>query len=172
MAGLFKATPKQAWVEGTNIRSALRVRPEETKAAILAMVKGVSDYVDAKKRLETASDYILTTEMILEVFPVFKLEELRLVCDRMKTGYYGGFYERLKAAEFRKCMEQHEAERAPLLEELNRHKERDEVDPTNITFQPQSMADLIRKRNPYIGAREDGVPDLPTGDDLTDIERD
>ena len=45
-AGLFKATNEQAWLEGTNIKSALRVKPEETRAAVIMIIAQVSEFLD------------------------------------------------------------------------------------------------------------------------------
>jgi hypothetical protein len=37
--GLFKYTPEECWEQGTNIKTALRVMPEETRAAVVSMIK-------------------------------------------------------------------------------------------------------------------------------------
>ena len=145
--GLFKATNEQAWTEGTNIRTALRIQPEATRGAVISMVKSVCDFVEAKKTLHSLQDYALCAETIFDLFPTLKLEEFRLICDRMKTGYYGKYYERLKIQEFRECIIKHEEERAPILERINSHITRGS-DSDRVAFEPQSMADLRRKRDP------------------------
>jgi hypothetical protein len=145
--GLFKATNEQAWKEGTNIRTALRIHPEATRGAVISMVKSVCDFVEAKKTLQSLEGYALCAETIFDIFPTLKLEEFRLICDRMKTGYYGKYYERLKIQEFRECIIKHEEERAPILERINSHITRGS-DSDRVAFQPQSMADLRRKRDP------------------------
>lgn len=145
--GLFKATNEQAWEEGTNIRTALRIQPEATRGAVISMIKSVCDFVEAKKTLQSLEDFALCAETIFDIFPTLKLEELRLVCDRMKTGYYGKYFERLKIQEFRECIIKHEEERAPILERINSHITRG-ADTDRITFEPQSMAELRRKRDP------------------------
>ena len=145
--GLFKATNEQAWKEGTNIRTALRIQPEATRGAVISMIKSVCDFVEAKKTLQSLEDFALCAETIFDIFPTLKLEEFRLVCDRMKTGYYGKYFERLKIQEFRECIIKHEEERAPILERINSHITRG-ADTDRITFEPQSMAELRRKRDP------------------------
>jgi len=145
--GLFKATNEQAWEEGTNIRTALRIQPEATRGAVISMIKSVCDFVEAKKTLQSLEDFALCAETIFDIFPTLKLEEFRLVCDRMKTGYYGKYFERLKIQEFRECIIKHEEERAPILERINSHITRG-ADTDRITFEPQSMAELRRKRDP------------------------
>src|SRR5210317_1272 len=114
--GLFKYTPEECWDQGTNIKTARRVMPEETRAAVISMIKTTVDSIDAKKTLSSFEDIALCAEMIFEIFPVLKLEELKLICQRMITGHYGKYYERLKIAEFRECITKHEEESAPILE--------------------------------------------------------
>lgn len=60
------------------------------------MINKTIQFIDAKKTLHSFEDIALCAETIFEVFPVLKLEELRLICERMKQGYYGNFFERLK----------------------------------------------------------------------------
>jgi len=150
--GLFKYTPTEAWTQGTNIRTSLRVMPEETRAAVISMIKKTVDFVDAKKTLHSFEDIALCAEMVFEIFPVLKLEEFRLICDRMKTGYYGNFYERLKVQEFRDCITKHEEERAPLLERLNKEITRGTDNPTNVPEYDAEAAKLAwrMKNNPFL----------------------
>jgi hypothetical protein len=150
--GKFNATNEQAWLEGTNIRTALRIAPVETRKAVCAMVKISSDYIDAKKRLYDDSDYIMVAEMIFNDFPTLKLEELRLVVDRIQTGYYGEIYERLKAPEFRKFLQMHETHRASILERQHEHVTRGAEDPTKIPEYDAEAAKLAwrLKNNPFL----------------------
>ena len=105
------------------------------------------DFLDMAKTLQTLTDYALCAETIFDLFPTLKLEEFRLICDRMKVGYYGNFFNRLKIQEFRECIIKHEEERAPILERINSHITRGS-DSDRVAFEPQSMADLRRKRDP------------------------
>ena len=150
--GLFKYTPAEAWHEGTNILTALRCYPEETRAAVIKMIKKTVDFIDAKKTLTSFEDVALCAEMIFEIFPVLKLEELRLVCDRMKQGHYGKFYERLKIQEFRECIQKHEEERAPILEEMHKQIYRGTDNPTNVPEYDREAAHLAwkLKNNPFL----------------------
>jgi len=150
--GLFKYTPKEAWHEGTNILTALRCYPEETRAEVVKLIKKTVDFIDAKKTLTNFEDVALCAEMIFEIFPVLKLEELRLVCDRMKQGHYGKFYERLKIQEFRECIQKHEEERAPILEEMHKQIYRGTDNPTNVPEYDREAAHLAwkLKNNPFL----------------------
>ena len=60
--------------------------PEETRAAVVSMIKTTVDSIDAKKTLSSFEDIALCAEMIFEIFPVLKLEELKLICQRMIRG--------------------------------------------------------------------------------------
>lgn len=150
--GLFKYTPEEAWEQGTNIKTALRLMPEATRAAVISMIKSTVDFIDAKKTLTSFEDVALCAEMVFEIFPVLKLEELRLVCDRMKTGHYGKFYERLKVQEFRDCLTKHEEERAPILERMHQHVTRGTDNPTNVPEYDAEAAKLAwrMKNNPFL----------------------
>ena len=97
--GIVKYTPIEAFKEGLNIRKALRVQPKQTKQILCALVMDLCQFVDAKRTLTTDDDIIYTVEAIIQGYPILTIEEFRLICDRMKRGLYGKFYERLKLAE-------------------------------------------------------------------------
>ena len=63
--GLFQANNEQAWKEGTNIRTALRVQPEATRGAVISMIKGVCDFLEANKTLQTLTDYALCAATVV-----------------------------------------------------------------------------------------------------------
>ena len=150
--GLFKTTSETAWKEGTNIRTALRYFPEQTRSEVVQMIKKTVEFIDAKKTLNGFEDFALCAETIFEVFPVLKLEELRLICERMKQGYYGNFYERLKIQEFRDCIIKHEEERAAILEQQHKTITRGAEDPTNVPeYDPeQAKLEWRMKNNPFL----------------------
>lgn len=149
--GLADIKPEDAWVHGTNVKTALKYNPTETRAALVLMVGDVCKFIDAKKTLETAADFIFCVEALLDQFPAMKLEEWRIVTQRMKMGYYGKYYERLKVAEFADAFVAHETERQPFIEkqhtahQITRGTDR----PDHVTYEPQSMADLRRKAWPF-----------------------
>ena len=144
-------TNERAW-DGINILTSLRCYPEETRAAVITMINTTVQFVDAKKTLHSFEDMALCAETIFDVFPVLKLEELRLICERMKQGYYGNFYERLKIQEFRDCIIKHEAERAPLLEQQHKTVTRGAEDPTNVPIYDPEQAKLEwrMKNTPFL----------------------
>jgi hypothetical protein len=149
--GLAEITPADAWLNGTNVKTALKYSPVETRAALVLMVGDACKFIDAKKTLETATDFIFCVEALVEQFPAMKLEEWKIITQRMKTGYYGKYYERLKVAEFAEAFMAHETERQPIIEKQHTaHRITRGTDrPDHITFEPQSMADLRRKAWPF-----------------------
>ena len=149
--GIYKSTNAEAWA-GTNILTSLRHHPEETRAAVVTMINKTVEFIDAKKTLHSFEDMALCAETIFEVFPVLKLEELRLICERMKQGYYGNFYERLKIQEFRDCIIKHEEERASILEEQHKTITRGAEDPTKVKeYDPeQAKLEWRMKNNPFL----------------------
>jgi len=149
--GLYKQTNEQAWA-GTNIQTALRHHPEETRATVVTLINKTVQFIDAKKTLHSFEDMALCAETIFDVFPVLKLEELRLICERMKQGYYGNFFERLKIQEFRDCIIKHEEERASILEQRHKTVTRGAQDPTNVPeYDPeQARLQWRMKNNPYL----------------------
>ena len=147
--GIVKYTPKEAFKEGLNVRKALRVQPKQTKQILCALVMDLCQFVDAKRTLTTDDDIIYTVEAIIEGYPILTIEEFRLICDRMKRGQYGKFYERLKLAEIEEAIRHYEGnQRAKVLEDLQTYKSIDRglKEGQKVNYQPQSMADLKRKK--------------------------
>ena len=147
--GIVKYTPKEAFKEGLNVRKALRVQPHQTKKILCALVMDLCQFVDAKRTLTTDEDIIYTIEAIIEGYPILTIEEFRLICDRMKRGQYGKFYERLKLAEIEEAIRHYEGnQRAKVLEDMHTYKsiERGLKEGQKVNYQPQSMADLKRKK--------------------------
>ena len=147
--GIVKYTPKEAFKEGLNVRKALRVQPKQTKQILCALVMDLCQFVDAKRTLTTDDDIIYTVEAIIEGYPILTIEEFRLICDRMKRGQYGKFYERLKLAEIEEAIRHYEGnQRAKVLEDLHTYKSIDRglKEGQKVNYQPQSMADLKRKK--------------------------
>lgn len=139
-------------MDGTNVLTALRYEPEKTRQAVFAMIANVSNYLDMAKRLSSVEDYAMVAEMIFEDFPTMKLEEIRLVCDRMKLEKYGAFYNRCKGAEFRNCFAMHEEQRAPILERQSQQITRGAENPTLVPEYDAAAARLAwrLKNNPFL----------------------
>jgi len=147
--GIVRFTPKEAFKDGLNIRKAIKVLPQQTRMALITILGDLCQFVDAKRTLTTDDDLIYTVEAIIENYPILTLEEFRLICDKMKRGQYGKFYERLKLAEIEEAIKHYEGNhRAKVLEDMHTYKpiERGLKQGQKIKYEPQSMADLKRKR--------------------------
>ena len=72
-------TPLNAWEEGTNIRRALRLHPQATRAWFLAELGKLIKFVDATKTIQDDEEMKETARALMEEFPAFKLEEFKLV---------------------------------------------------------------------------------------------
>lgn len=148
-------THEQAWQQGTNIRTALRLQPEQTRAAIMRVTKGVVDFVDAKRTLNSVQDIMLLCEAIITNYPTLKLEELARICEDMKMGLCGKFYERLKVAEFFDAINAAEGRRADFLEAANRQVLRGLKPGQHIEYEgPETLGELMARRSPLLSTTE------------------
>ena len=109
-------TPAEAWECGTNIRQAFQNEPKMTHIALTALLKDAIDYLDMNKSFRNEGDYIDAVTYLIEQFPVMMLEEWKVICQRLKAGYYGKMYERLKLPELVEIFQRHEGERAEMME--------------------------------------------------------
>lgn len=173
----YLLSTEESWDRGSNLRECLRFNKEATKSAVVALIIDVISFVDAKKSLEREEDIFFTADAIIEEFPTLKIEELKLVCKRLKLGYYGKYYERLKAAEFIEAIQQHEGERAEYLEQKHRTEAAQiEVETAALNKEVYSFRAVAdRLKLPRKGARtmrdfmKEGA--LLTAEELTAIEQ-
>lgn len=116
--------PKDAWVSGTNLRKALKLAPEQTRAYVIAEVASLCRDMDMKKTVNTDEEMEFICRTILDDFPALKVEEIRIAFNAIRKGEQQ-LYERLKGPEILMALKNYEGNvRAPILEELNRmHKD-------------------------------------------------
>jgi hypothetical protein len=107
------------------VRSAFKNEPKLTHIALTALLKDAIDYLEMNKSFRHEGDYIDAVTYLIEQFPAMKLEEWKVICQRLKAGYYGKMYERLKLPELVEIFQQHEGERAEYMEK-NIKREKDE----------------------------------------------
>ena len=140
---------EQAWHEGVNIRTALRCAPEQTRAAVIRMVKDVVDFIEAKRTLTSLEDFMFTAEAIYKQHPTLKLEELAACCRDMKLGLFGKYYERLKTPEFLEALCKVEADRASILERTHREPPTRGLRPGQEVIAPEvkKLTDVMRERS-------------------------
>ena len=106
----------EAWGCGTNVRFAFKNEPKMTHITLTALLKDAIDYLDMNKSFRNEGDYFDAVTYLIEQFPVMKLEEWKVICQRLKAGYYGKMYERLKLPELVEIFQRHEGERAEMME--------------------------------------------------------
>jgi hypothetical protein len=124
--------------EGTNIRRALKVHPEDTRAAIIDAVMKVSAYIDAKKTLTSIPEFIEVAEELMERFQNFTLEDFRLCLQRMRSAQY---YERLKLAEYVAAFQAYDLEKCEVA--AKRATDKKFHQPDTPIQDTRKLADLI-----------------------------
>lgn len=141
-------TPREAFAQGMNVRTAYRHAPEETTMAMAAMLDATCKYVDANKSIQGAQALAECARYLLDQFPAFTLQEWMLVLYRIRHGYYAKQYgdrykifERLKTEELARFACKHEEERSYYLEQMHRPAPSrgipDNIETTCITFKPR-----------------------------------
>jgi hypothetical protein len=119
-------TPQNAWEGGTNIRTALRLHPQQVRAWFLMELGKLIKFVDATKTIQDDEEMKETARALMEEFPAFKLEEFKLVFEGIKRDKFGPMYGRLKLGEMMECCRKWEEMRA---ERILERQHRPEYDP-------------------------------------------
>ena len=119
-------TPQNAWEEGTNIRTALRLHPKEVRAWFLAELGKLIKFVDATKTIQDDDEMKETARALMEEFPAMKLEEWACIFSDIKRNKFGPMYGRLKLGELMECARKWEEMRA---EKILERRHRPEYDP-------------------------------------------
>jgi len=120
----FDLTPSEAWSQGTNVRTAFKHEPKLTHISLMALLKDAVDYLEMNKSFRHEGDYIEAVTYLIEQFPAMKVEEWKIIMTRLKAGYFGKMYERLKLPELVEMFQQFEGERAEMREkEFKREKD-------------------------------------------------
>jgi len=129
----FDLTPAQAWHNGTNVQMAFATDPKLVHVTLMALLKDAVDYLEMNKSFRNGNDYMEAVTYLIEYFPAMKLEEWKVITKRLKAGYYGKMYERLKLPELVEIFQQHEGERAEMierqLEEIKNQKANEQYEP-------------------------------------------
>jgi len=141
-----KLTPLNAWEGGTNIRRALRLHPQATRAWFLAELGKLIKFVDATKTIQDDDEMKETARALMEEFPVFRLEEFKLVFEGIKRDKFGPMYGRLKLGEIMQCCRKWEETRA---ERILERQHRPEFDPhtRSSVGEPKRKAILLTEED-------------------------
>jgi len=122
-------TLERAWDTGLNVKGAYKREPQLVHMTLTALLKDAVDYLEMNKSFRHEGDYIEAVSYLIEEFPVMKLEEWKVITTRLKAGYYGKMYERLKLPELVEIFKSHESERAEYME---RQHERSKAQVNNL----------------------------------------
>lgn len=116
-------TVKDAFAEGTNIRTLNNNSPGLSRTLLTKGLKDLIEFVDANKTINSNEQLIFTVEALINDFPTLTLEEFYIVFRDIKKGVYGKLFERLKLAEISECLKKYEAGiRADYLERRNQEQ--------------------------------------------------
>ena len=107
-------------------------------------------YLDCNKTFRNEEDIIYAVKQLSEMFPVMKLEEWKVIMDRLKAGHYGKLYERLKLPELVEIFKKYEGERAEMRERQYNQSKND-----NEPKFPDWQKAVIKKRADDLKLPED-----------------
>ena len=100
--------------------------PQMTFTTLTALLMDCVSYLDMNKTLRDENDFIHAVRHLVDQFPAMKLEEWKVIMDKLKAGEYGKMYERLKLPELVEIFMQYEGERAEMMEKnIKEHKNDD-----------------------------------------------
>tara|TARA_R100001079_G_scaffold111005_1_gene88842 strand:+ start:1527 stop:2108 length:582 start_codon:yes stop_codon:yes gene_type:complete len=138
-------TPANAWYEGTNIRFAYKEDPRIVHAYCMALLKDAIEYLDFNKSFRNTKDYIDAVDYLIEQFPAMKLEEWALIMKRLKAGYYGKMFERLKLPELVDIFQRHEGERGDMMKRKVKQDRKEEDDNKRENLFNSGMGEVLKK---------------------------
>ena len=90
--------------------------PKLTFTTLTALLMDAVSYLDMNKTLRDENDFIHAVRHLVDEFPAMKLEEWKVIMDKLKAGKYGQMYERLKLPELVEIFQVYEGDRAELIE--------------------------------------------------------
>jgi hypothetical protein len=138
-------TPKDAWVKGTNIRTAVKNNPAIVRGWIMSEVGRLIKEIDANKTLSTDEELQFCCRSILEEHPTLKLEELRACFIMIRQGKFGKLFERLKTAEILECLRRYEGEvRTEIMEKLHREKKAEDYKPIERSKDYKPLGEYLK----------------------------
>tara|TARA_R110002012_G_scaffold197522_2_gene366071 strand:+ start:2056 stop:2511 length:456 start_codon:yes stop_codon:yes gene_type:complete len=120
----------------------MKHEPKLTHVALMALLKDAVEYLDFNKTITGTQNFIDAVDYLVEQFPVMKIEEWKVIMVRLKSGYYGKMYERLKLPEIVEFFQQYEGERAEMMEK-DYQRQKDTPPPIMSQEQKDVMKRLI-----------------------------
>lgn len=111
--------------KGTNVRTALKVDEQATRAVLIAMLAKCVRSYDANKTLTEGDEYKMVLDELVEGFPSFTIEDWRLCLYMIAKESFGRFYERLKLAQFVECFTKYEHLKDPVIKKIRQDEAAD-----------------------------------------------
>ena len=110
-SAIVKLSKAEAFNNGTNIRTALRVKGVEVRLFLLAQLELTLQLVDASTTMQSNEEKLLALDVMLEMFPAFTVEEFYILFREIAYGKHK-LYNRLKLAELLEAARKYEERRA------------------------------------------------------------
>jgi hypothetical protein len=120
----MSVSPSEAWHEGTNMLTALRIDPAQVRGWVMSEVGRLIKELDTKTTINSDEELIFCVNSIIEEHPTLKLEELRACFNMIRKGKFGKLYERLKTPEILDCLCRYEGEVRVLIMEKKMHEDK------------------------------------------------
>ncbi len=111
----------------------------------MALLKDAIEYLDFNKSFRNTKDYIDAVDYLIEQFPAMKLEEWALIMKRLKAGYYGKMFERLKLPELVDIFQRHEGERGDMMKRKVKQDRKEEDDNKRENLFNSGMGEVLKK---------------------------
>jgi hypothetical protein len=111
--------------KGTNVRTALKLDEQATRAALIAMLAKCVRSYDANKTLTEGDEYKMVLDELVKGFPAFTIEDWRLCLYMIAKESFGRFYERLKLAQFVECFTKYDQLRNPVVKKIRQDEAAD-----------------------------------------------
>jgi hypothetical protein len=111
--------------KGTNVQTAMKLDEEVTRTTLITMIGTCIDIVDAKKSLTEGQEYKMVIDELIKLFPAFTIEDWRLCLFMMAKEAFGGYFERLKLAQFVECFTKYDQLRQPVVTKIREQEAED-----------------------------------------------
>lgn len=145
--------PEKAWLEGTNVKAAIKENPAMVRGWLMAEVGRLIKELDTNKTIASDEELIFCCNAIVEEHPTIKLEEIRACFNMIRRGKFGKLFERLKTPEILECLCKYEGEvRAEIIERLHRERKSENFKPIerNKDYKPlgEYLKDVLNEPIP------------------------
>lgn len=120
--------------------------PQEIKLYLYVQVAKLSDYMDAKKRLNGPEEYQLAVDALLDYAQTWSLEHFNLLFQKIIRGEYK-IYERLKVAELLEFARQYESLVCDARERYVEQQNKPAVEVKEVKYTPENnrLSDKLKE---------------------------